>query len=114
MSGAKQTISSTISATMTDNGDGTYSYSFSLQLDGAVTIIVKLLSEGGVSWAWYPNTSMSGTPILYNTTSDINVYMNGGVFLPGGYTNYISGKLTSEYQQFCFKLFIIPHNIYFH
>ena len=60
-SGAKSTISSFISATMTDNGDGTYSYSYSVQNDGAITVLVKLLVNGLVNWAWYDNMSFSGS-----------------------------------------------------
>ena len=113
VAGAKQTISSAISAPMTDNGDGTYSYSFSLQLDGAVTVITKLLTQGGVNWAWYPNTSLSGTPILYNTTSEIYFYVSEGSFLPGGYRDFISGKLTSKYPTNFVQSYLYLITIYF-
>ena len=52
MSGSKQTLSSPISGTFTDNGDGTYTYNYSVSLDGAITIIVKLVTSKGVDWKW--------------------------------------------------------------
>ena len=41
---------------MTDVGDGTYTYSFSVQINGALTIIIKLIDAGGIYAEWYPNT----------------------------------------------------------
>ena len=58
-SGAKQTIVTPVDQLMTDVGDGTYTYSFSVQINGALTIIIKLIDAGGVYAEWYPNTLYS-------------------------------------------------------
>ena len=73
VSGAKQTVSSTIKAQMTDNGDGTYSYSYSVQNDGAISIVIRMYTNSGISCTWYDNQSFSGSPALVNTISTINV-----------------------------------------
>ena len=85
-SGAKATLSSPIKALMTDNGDGTYSYNFSVQLDGAVTVLVKLLNSGGINCIWYGTTDFTGTPVLTNTTAQLDYQGDGTV------TNMIPGK----------------------
>ena len=93
--GARQTLSATIKAAMTDNGDGTYTYNFSVQLDGEVTIIVRLVNTGVVNWKWYSSTNASGSPVKTNTTSNINFNFDGGAgsFIPGQGEN-LSGIIT--------------------
>ena len=54
--GARQTLTTPIKGAMTDNGDGTYSFSYSVVLDGAVTVVVKLENKGIINWRWYSNT----------------------------------------------------------
>ena len=48
VAGAKQTIVTPIDQLMTDVGDGTYTQSFSVQINGALTIIIKLIDGNGV------------------------------------------------------------------
>ena len=90
VAGAKQTIVTPIDQLMTDVGDGTYTQSFSVQINGALTIIIKLIDGNGVYWEWYANTSWSGTPEKKNVTS--NLYFNepgvNWVSLPGGDDHY--------------------------
>ena len=59
VSGAKQTVSSTIKAQMTDNGDGTYSYSYSVQNDGAISIVIRMYTNSGISCSWYDIQDLS-------------------------------------------------------
>ena len=86
----EKTLSATIKAAMTDKGDGTYTYNFSVQLDGEITIIVRLVNTGVVNWKWYSNTNASGSPVKTNTTSNINFNTDGraGNFIPGQGENF--------------------------
>ena len=98
ISGAKTTISSPIKAYMTDNGDGTYTYSYSVQLDGAVSVVIRLINGNGVSCKWYGNQSFTEPPVLTNTTSVINYNFDGSLTpLFAGYgehfTAILSGKI---------------------
>ena len=70
-SGAKQTITAPVDQLMTDVGDGTYTYSFSVQIDGALTMIIKLIDASGVYAIWYPNQSYSEPNELINIKSDM-------------------------------------------
>ena len=49
---------------MTDNGDGTYSYSYSVQNDGAISIVIRMYTNSGITCTWYDNQSFSGSPGL--------------------------------------------------
>ena len=100
--GAKQTMTSPLSAIMTDNGDGTYIYNFSVQLDGAVTIIIRLTNTGIVNWKWYSNSNFSGAPVKTNTTNTINFVSNDifSNFIPGQntyFTGIVSGIITPPF-----------------
>ena len=90
VAGAKQTIVTPIDQLMTDVGDGTYTQSFSVQINGALTIIIKLIDGNGVYWEWYANTSWSGTPEKKNVTSNLYFYEPGinWVTLPNGDNYY--------------------------
>ena len=96
VAGAKQTIVTPIDQFMTDVGDGTYTQSFSVQINGALTIIIKLIDGNGVYWEWYANTSWSGTPQKKNITSNLYFYEPGinWVSLAGG-DNYYTALFQS-------------------
>ena len=85
-SGAKQTITAPVDQLMTDVGDGTYTYSFSVQIDGALTMIIKLVDASGVYATWYPNTSFSEPNEKINITANIYFSDHGinWVSLPNG------------------------------
>ena len=89
--GAKQTLSAPIKATMTDNGDGTYSYNYSVLLDGAVTVIVKLNDGGIVNWKWYNNVDYTEPP---TTTSILTQLDFNYLDIFPGYLNEFTGKLS--------------------
>ena len=71
---------------MTDVGDGTYTYSFMVQFDGALTMIIKLIDASGVYAEWYPNTSFTSPTQKVNVTENMNFSDQGinWVNLPNG------------------------------
>ena len=73
VAGATNTVSAKIYEKMTDNGDGTYSYNYSVNNNGAITVIVNLANTQGVDWEWYSNYNWSGTPQLVNTIKYFNI-----------------------------------------
>ena len=81
VSGTKQVLSSPIVTTMIDNGDGTYYYDYSVQLDGTITVLVALKQNGAYS-TWYNNKSWSGSPSIYNVSSTIDYDWGTGLITP--------------------------------
>ena len=67
VSGAKTTISPMIFDKMTDNSDGTYSFSYSVSNNGALSILVKLVTGNGVYSIFYSTTDWTGSPQLATT-----------------------------------------------
>ena len=78
---ARQVLSSPIVTTMNDNGDGTYYYDYSVQLDGIITVQVVLKNNGAYS-TWYDNNSWSGSPSVYNLSSTIDYNWGSGLITP--------------------------------
>ena len=62
---------------MTDNGDNTYSYTFTIGRPGKITVGVHKYSLGGVLGEYYSNTAVSGTS-AYQTYHPF-LYYNWGV-----------------------------------
>jgi hypothetical protein len=60
--GATNTISSTIFEKMTDHGNGTYSYSYSVNSEGKLTIAVILYYTESVKVDFYENVDLLGSP----------------------------------------------------
>ena len=111
VAGSKSTLSAPIKGVMNDNSDGTYSFDYSVSFDGAVTVIVELLTQGGVKAQWFPNLSYTLPTIKSNITSNINFYWTPGDpdFIPGlnyDFTAKFFGKLrppTTETYSFFFQ-----------
>lgn len=57
---------------MTDNGDGTYSASYAVQLDGIVTVSVFLMQTGGAYAEYFENVFMDGTPAIKTIEATID------------------------------------------
>ena len=98
VSGARSTVSTPYYDKMIDNGDGTYSYSYTLSNDGAITVIVKLSTGNGVYSEWYPNTSWSAPTCKTNISSNIYFDYWGGINwtnLPTVGASYFSAYLYS-------------------
>ncbi|CAI2372733.1 unnamed protein product [Moneuplotes crassus] len=79
------TLSSDINDYMTDNGDGTYSYTFSVTKEGTITYKVLLLEQGKVSAEYYTN---GGSFIGRKTVGNINFNFGRGSIY-GGYKDNV-------------------------
>ena len=55
-------LDNTLITTMTDNGDGTYSATYNVPIDGTVTVSVFLMQVGGAYVEYFENLYMDGTP----------------------------------------------------
>ena len=97
VAGARQTLSAPIKGRMADNGDGTYSFNYSVVLDGAVTVVVKLDVKGVVNWKWYRDMVFTEPPATVGTISQLYFSSYDGMppFIPGQ-TDRISGILTGK------------------
>lgn len=96
VSGTRQVLTAPIYGTMTDNSDGTYSYDFSIPLDGPVTVLVSLMNGGGVYSEWFANSSWSGTPVKKNVTSNIEFQWSSSDDLIPGRDNHVSAKFYAK------------------
>ena len=81
---------------MTDNGDGTYTFNYSVPLDGAVTVVVQLLTSGGVYGEWFANTNWSGSPGKTNYTSDVNFIWSPGTNIVSSQSTLVTGKIYTK------------------
>ena len=67
ISGATSVLSSQIIAKMTDNGDGSYSYSYSIGKLGNITVSIILMTHIDVIGTYFNTTNLSGP--IYTTNS---------------------------------------------
>ena len=65
--GTVNIVGSQIIGKMTDNSDGTYSYSYSIASPGYITVAVILVMHVDVAAVFYDSTNLSGAP--YNSNS---------------------------------------------
>ena len=72
-------LDASFSATMTDNSDGTYSYSTTIARPGKITVSVFRYAPGGAQFEYYANSGWSGLPDLIQTEPEINFSWGSGV-----------------------------------
>ena len=58
---------------MTDNGDGTYSYSYTVTRPGIITVAILLYTQGGVFNEFFTSSDQSGNSVANGTWSNINL-----------------------------------------
>jgi cysteine-rich repeat protein len=92
---AKQALTSVIYEIMTDLGNGTYTYSYSVLQSGEITVLVQLLSAGGVYSEWFENSNWSGVPSMTSVSSDINYDWGAGDVIPG-IADFVSAKFYAK------------------
>jgi cysteine-rich repeat protein len=81
-SSAKKPLQSDISGLMTDHGNGTYTYDFTIEQSGEISILVMRMSLNGVNGDFYTNANLVSGYVKTNITSNIN-FNWGGDGLPG-------------------------------
>jgi hypothetical protein len=88
--GAKQVFASNIDATMTDNGDGTYSYIYTPQQSGEITVSVYLEDSVGVYAEHFSNSAWSGNPAAVKSFYNVDINWGTGDIYPGRADNVAS------------------------
>ena len=81
--GAYTVLTSSISAQMTDNSDGTYTYNYQVTRPETITVAVLLYTQGGVYNEFFPNTNESGNNVDRGTWSNINLQYGVQDVYPG-------------------------------
>jgi cysteine-rich repeat protein len=90
----KDPLTSPIIATMTDNNDGTYTYDYTIQLDGEVSVLVSLENTGVFAEYW-DNYAYSGTPDVRNFSNTLNYNWGGGNVTPSN-DDYVTGRFYTK------------------
>lgn len=75
---------------MTDNGDGTYSYTYTPQQSGEITVSVYLEDSVGVYAEHFSNSAWSGNPAAVRSFYNVNVNWGTGDIYPGRGDNVAS------------------------
>lgn len=91
-------LASPVHAQMTDNGDGTYSYSVNIGSPGRVTIAVIVVHKIGIQEEYFDNTSLTGPVVKTNIVNMINYNWGFGLITPtlGDFVSIkFNSKLTS-------------------
>ena len=58
---------------MTDNGGGTYSYSYTVTRPGIITVAILLYTQGGVFNEFFTSPDQSGNSVANGTWPNINL-----------------------------------------
>jgi hypothetical protein len=92
------------------NGDGTHSYSYTINLDGKITYSIILYTQGGIYSEYFDNTNASGTVAKTNITSTLNFNWGLGSIFSGNfetvsarYLAKIKAPTTDTYTIFFFR-----------
>lgn len=101
---ATSALTSDISDTMTDNGDGTYNYSYSVPNTGAVTVVVSMVEAPGIYAEYYDNDNWSGDVVHTEVIDEFDLDWKKGDLLPGiddevtiNFFTYLTPKVTDSY-----------------
>lgn len=92
--GVDTSITSVILGTMTDQGDGTYTYTFSVPYSGAISAVVMVDKAAGVYGEYYDNHAWSGTPVYDLVSPNIDFNWGNGDITPG-YVDNVTAKFTT-------------------
>jgi hypothetical protein len=90
---AKMPLESSISGYMTDNGDGTYHYNYTINQSGAITILISL-ETAGVYGEFRPTYEIVGPVVSTNISS--RVYFETGDIIVNGESEYVSSIFTTS------------------
>jgi len=90
VSGAKQIFVTPVVATMTDLGNGTYIYDYTMLIDGKITILVYTVDIGADSY-FYDNYLLTEPYHTYNKSTTINYDWDIGAVV-NGVGDFVSAK----------------------
>ena len=79
VSNQRKVLQTEIDAQMTDNLDGTYTYTYSTDLDGTISVSVLLYTEYGVYAEYFNNIVYTGTVANYATPSQMSLNFGAGL-----------------------------------
>jgi hypothetical protein len=90
--GADNTILTAITALMTDNNDGTYTYILNHNNEGVLSISVILYNRFSVFGTWYNTDDLTGA--VANTNISTSISYNWGAYnVTATLGDYVSGKM---------------------
>lgn len=89
--GADNTITTPIFTEMTDNNDGTYTYKWTPDNEGKLSIVVVKMNRYLVLGNYYNSQTITGTAVVTNYSSHIN-YNWGGYDVTPGRGDYVSSR----------------------
>jgi hypothetical protein len=72
---------------MTDHGNGTYTYDFTIEQSGEISILMMSMTANGVNGDYYTNSNLVSGYVKTNISSSIN-FIWGGDGLPGRSDNW--------------------------
>lgn len=78
----KTVLPTELDGQMTDNLDGTYTYKYSTQWDGNITMYVLFYTQFGVYTEFFDNTAYTGTIAATRVYSQINQDFITGLVTP--------------------------------
>lgn len=90
--GADSTLSSDVFDVMTDNSDGTYSYTYTVNNDGKVSVVV-ILFHTGAEVEFYNNYALTGSPETTTTWSTISQTWTSSDNIFNSYQDSVGAKI---------------------
>ena len=90
VSSQRKVLQTEISQKMYDNLDGTYTYSYSSNLDGTITVYVFLYTNGGIYAEYFDSSKWSGTPATKTTMSTLNSGWTSGTLITASRSSYVT------------------------